>query len=88
MKKLKMCAFKGVLRLDLATGKSSKWHTCEACRELTGHDSWSTIGQKVHSSLEVISQLKLETHSSREAKSLECPVWMKTDFSHSLHTLL
>ena len=48
-KKLKMCALKGVLRLDLATGKSPKWHTCEACRELKGHDSWSTIGQKVQS---------------------------------------
>ena len=27
-----MCAIKGVSRLDLATGKLPKWHTCEACR--------------------------------------------------------
>ena len=38
----------------LATGKLSKWHMCEACRKLKGHDSWSTIGQKVLSGLEVI----------------------------------
>ena len=24
--------FKGVLQLDLATGKSLEWHTCEACK--------------------------------------------------------
>ena len=28
-RKLKMCALKRVLRLDLATSKSPKWHTCE-----------------------------------------------------------
>ena len=69
-----MCVLKGVSRLDLATGKSLKWHTCEACKELKGHDSWSTIGQEVQSGLEVISRLKLETHSSCEAKSPKCPV--------------
>ena len=30
----------------LATGDSPKCHTCEACRKLKGHDSWSTTGQK------------------------------------------
>ena len=43
-------------------------HTCEACRELKVHDSWSTTGQKVQFGLEVISRLKLATHSSCEAK--------------------
>ena len=56
------------IQRSLATGKSPKWHTCEACTELKGHDSWSTIGQKVQSDLEVISQLKLVTHSSRKAR--------------------
>ena len=79
-----MCAFKGVSRLDLVTGKSPKWHTCEACRELKGHDSWRTTGQKVQSGLEVISRLKLAIRSSREAKLPECLVWMKIDFSHSI----
>ena len=31
----------------LITGKSPKWHMCEACRELKGHDSWSTTRQNV-----------------------------------------
>ena len=57
---------------------------CEACRELKGHDSWSTTEQKVQFGLEVISRLKLATHSSLEAKSPKCPIWMKTDFSHSI----
>ena len=43
----------------LAIGKSPKWHTCEACRELKGHNNWSTTGQKVQSGLEVILRLKL-----------------------------
>ena len=41
-KKLKMCAYKGASWLDLAIGKLLKWHTCETCKELKGHDSWST----------------------------------------------
>ena len=31
----------------LATSKSPKCHTCEVCRKLKGHDSWSTTGHKV-----------------------------------------
>ena len=34
--------------------------------------------------LAVNSWLKLATHSSREAESLECLVLLKTDFSHSI----
>ena len=30
----------------LATDDLPKCHTCEACRKLKGHDSWSTTGQK------------------------------------------
>ena len=30
----------------LVPGKSPKWYMCEACKELKGHNSWSTIGQK------------------------------------------
>ena len=47
-------------------GESPKWHTCEACRELKGHDSWSTIGQKVQSGLEVISRLIPVARPSRQ----------------------
>ena len=60
-----MYEFKGVSRLDLATRKSPKWHACEARRELKGHDSWSTIGQKVQSDLEVISRLVPVARPSR-----------------------
>ena len=73
---------------SLATSKSLKWHTCEACKELNGHDSWSTIRQNVQFGQIVSSWLKLTTCSTRETKSPECPVWMKTNFSHSSHTLL
>ena len=76
------------IQRSLATGKSPKWHTCEACRELKGHDSWSTTGKKVQSGLAVNSQLKLVTCSSREAKLPECPILHKNDFSHSSRTLL
>jgi len=83
-----MCAIKGVSRLGLTTGKSPKWHTCEACKELKGHDSWSTTRRNVQSSQAVRSRLKLATHSTREAESSKCIIWMKTNFSHSSHTLL
>ena len=72
----------------LATGNSTKCHTCEACRKLKGHDSWSTTGQKVQSGQTVISRLKLVTYPTRETESPNCLIWMKTDFSHSSHTLL
>ena len=62
--------------------------TCEACRELKGHDSWSIIGQKVQFGLIVISRLRLVISSSREAELLECPIWMKYAFPHSSRTLL
>ena len=43
MKKLKLCAVKRSLMTGSrdwhATGKSPKWHMCEACRELKGHDN-------------------------------------------------
>ena len=84
MKKLKLCAFKR----SFTTGKSPKWHMCEACRELKGHDSWSITGQNVQSSQAVSLQLKLATRSTRKIESLECLVWMKIDFSYSSHTLL
>ena len=48
------------------TGESPKWHTCEACRELKAHDSWSIIGQKVQSGLEVISRLIPVARPSRQ----------------------
>ena len=71
--------------MDLMTDSRLACHqTCEVCRELKGHDSWSTTGQKVQSGLEVISQLKLAIYSNREAKLPERPVWMKTNFSHSI----
>ena len=78
MKKLKLFAFKR----SLATGKLPKWHMCEACRDLKGHNNWSTTGQKVQFGLEVISRLKLATYSSHEAKSPECHVLLKIDCSH------
>ena len=68
----------------LAIGKLPKCHTCEACKKLKGHDSWSTMGQKVQSSLTIISWLKLATCSSHEVESPECPILLKTDFSHSI----
>ena len=40
---------------SLVTGKSPKWHTCEACKELKGHNNWSTIGQNVQSGQAVSS---------------------------------
>ena len=72
----------------LATSKSPKGHTCEACRELKSHDSWSTTGQNIQSGQAVSSQFKIATRSTSKTESPECPVWMKTDFSHSSHTPL
>ena len=50
MKNSSVYAFKSILvtgtREWLATNDSPKYHTCEACRKLKGHDSWSTTGQK------------------------------------------
>ena len=60
----------------LVTGKSPQWHKCEACRELKGHDSWSTTRQNIQSSQTVNSRLNLVTCSTRETESTECPVWM------------
>ena len=91
----KGCVWKNVkktqdvcIKRSLTTGKLPKWHTCEVCRKLKGHDSWSTTGQKVQSGLEINSRLKLVTRSSHEAESLECFVLLKTDILHSSRTLL
>ena len=87
-----MCAIKGVSRLDLATNSRLASHQSgtrvKYVEELKGHDSWSTTGQKFQSDQVVSSQLRLATHSSRKVESLECPVWMKTDFLHSSYTPL
>ena len=46
VKNSSVCVFKRILvtgsRELLATVDSPKCHTCEACRKLKGHDSWST----------------------------------------------
>ena len=57
-----VCAIKSTL----VTDDSPKYHTCEACRKLKGHDSWSTIGQKGQFGQSVILRLKLATCPSRE----------------------
>ena len=72
----------------LMTSKSPKCHTCEECRKLKGHESWSTSRQKVQSSQAVNSQLKLATHPTCETESPKCIVMQKNDFSHSSCTLL
>ena len=41
----------------LTIGKSPKLHTCEACRELKGHDSWSTTRQNIQFGQVVSSRL-------------------------------
>ena len=64
-----MSAYKGASRPDLATGKSPKWHTCEACRELKGHDNWSTTRQNIQSGQAVSSRLNLATCSTHETES-------------------
>ena len=74
MKKLKLFAFKRSLATD---SRLASRHTCEACKELKGHDNWSTTGKKIQFGLEVISRLKLTTRSSREAKSPECDTRVK-----------
>ena len=86
--KLKCVCIGGFSRLDFAIDNSPKCHTCEACRKLKGHDSWNTTGQKIQSSLTVISRLKLATCPIRENESPECHVMQKNDFSHSSRTLL
>ena len=48
MKNSSVYAIKSILAIGtseyLATDDSPKCHTCEACKKLKGHDSWSTIG--------------------------------------------
>ena len=72
----------------LTIGKSPKLHTCEACRELKGHDNWSTTRQNIQFGQTIRSRLNLVTCSTHKTESWECLVWMKIDFSHSSHTLL
>ena len=50
----------------LATSDLPKFHSCEVCRKLKGHDSWSITGQKGQSRLAVISRLKLVTYPSNK----------------------
>ena len=66
----------------LATGDSPKCHTCEACRKLKGHDSWSTTGQK----RTIWPSSYLATHPN--SKSPKHPVLQKNVSSHSSRTLL
>ena len=54
------------IQRSLATGKLPKWHMCEACRDLKGHNNWSTTGQKVQFGLEVISRLIPIARPSRQ----------------------
>ena len=58
-----VCAIKSILTAGtcdwLATGDSSKCHTCEACRKLKGNDSWSTTRQNGQSGQSIISRLEL-----------------------------
>ena len=87
-----MCAIKGVLRLDLITdsrlARRQNGTRVKHAGELKGHDSRSTTGQNKQSGQAISLRLRLMTCSNREVESPECPVWMKIDFSHSLHTLL
>ena len=76
VKNSSVCAFKSILatwtREWLTTDDSPKCHTCEACRKLKGHESWSTTRQNGQSGLSVISRLELTTYPNREwvAKTL------------------
>ena len=56
--------------------------------ELKSHASCCTTGQKTQAGQAISSQLELATQPSREVKSLDHPIWKKTDFSHSFLTLL
>ena len=62
VKNSSVCAIKSTL----VTDDSPKYHTCEACRKLKGHDSWSTIGQKGQFGQSVILRLKLATCPSHK----------------------
>ena len=52
--------FKGVSRLELATGKSPEWHTCEACR-----GSWrvTTVGALQDKASSLTRQLAHDSNS-------------------------
>ena len=66
MKENSICVHSKESRDWLVIGKSLKWHTCEACRELKGHDSWSTTGQNVQPGQAVSLRLVLVTRPSRQ----------------------
>ena len=89
VKNSSVCAIKSILATRthewLATEDLPKCHTCEACRKLKGHDSWSTTGQKVQSGQSVILRLKLATFSNREwvARTLcFAEKWLFTFFTY------
>ena len=88
MKKTKDVCNQRSLATDLRLASCQNGTRVKHARELKGHDSWSTTGQNRQSGQAVSSLLRLATRSSREVKSLECPVLMKTDFSHSSLSLL
>ena len=66
-----------VLRLDLATGKSLEWHTCEAYKGAEGSRQLLHYRKNFQSGQTIRSQLKLTTRSSREVESPDCPIWLK-----------
>ena len=61
-------------RGSLVAASRQKLLTCQACKKLKRHTSWSTIGQNRTTSRSVTSRLELMTQSSREAKSRASPV--------------
>ena len=75
-KSLRVCTQEGPRDLRLAHDwQVAKGGTCvKHAGELKGHASCCTIGQNFQSDQTISSQLKLATHSSREAKSPEHPV--------------
>ena len=75
----------------LAAVNRQKMHTCQACRKLKRHASWSTTGQNRTTGHSVISWLDLMTRSSREAKPRATPILknltLHIPFSPSINTL-
>ena len=76
-------------RLDLAGGSrlqaAKMMHTCQVCQKLKRHASCCTTGQKSQAGQAVCLRLELATQPSREAKSLEHPVWENLTFHIPSH---
>jgi len=68
--------------LQVAKGGTRVKHA----EELKSHASCCTTGQKLPAGQAVISQLRLATQSSREAKSPIHSVWEKLTFRFQTHT--